>query len=69
MQARAYIFCKLSKKQRKKCVEKLLVSNELKKKLLSLMDNKKLLLKEYLKQEIDFSERKIALVDIQGSGK
>lgn len=59
----------LRRKEREQIAEKLKTSTELKGKIIELLKTKKQLVKEYLKQEIDLSQKDIVFVDLHGSGK
>ncbi len=59
---------KIHRKLNKTCAEKL-KSNTAKKYLLEANKEKSALLEKYFKQEIDFTEKDIAFVDLHGSGR
>ena len=60
---------KFNKKQRQYYANKLKTDPKVKKRFLEINNSRRELLKDYLKQEIDFEEKNIAFVDLYGSGK
>ena len=58
-----------NKKQREYLKNKIKNNPAIKDKILTILEEKRELLKDYLKQEIDFSESNLAFVDLQGTGR